>query len=76
MTTITVGTHRPQHATVWVVAIAAAVLVAGVVIGLVFAFTGSSGGGTSPATGSVVETGQSGSSGTSLCPGSVKDWTC
>jgi hypothetical protein len=76
MTTITVGTHRPQHATVWIVAISAAVLVAGLVIGLVFAFTGNSGGGSGPATGSVVETGQSGSGGTNHCPGSVKDRTC
>jgi len=76
MTTITVGTHRQPKATFWIVAISAAVLVAGLVVGLVLAFTGSSGGDNAPATGSTVTTGQSSSGGSSLCPGSVKDWTC
>ena len=77
MTTITVTTHRPQNPALWILAITAAVLVAGVVVGLVLAFTGSSdGGGGAPTTGSVVKTTQGGSGGTSLCPGSVKDWTC
>ena len=75
MTAITTTVHHPHRTGVWVTAIAAAVLLTGLVVGLVLAFTGSSGGST-PTRTVVTTSTSSGNTGPALCPGSKKDWTC
>ena len=80
MTTITIGTHRPNSSTLWIAATAAALLLAGLVVGLVLAFSGSSGGTSTPPSSGPIERTSGGASNpvapAARCPGSLKDWTC
>jgi hypothetical protein len=83
MTAITIHTHRPQGRALWVTAFAAALLAAGLILGLVLAFAGdasSSGGSTTPPSTTTIEQTTGGASNpvapAQRCPGSVKDWTC
>jgi hypothetical protein len=81
MTAITIHTHRPQGTALWVTAFAGALLAAGLILGLVLAFTGSSSDATTtPPSTTTVEQTTGGASNpvapTNRCPGSLKDWTC
>jgi hypothetical protein len=75
MTVITTSIHRSHSTAYWVALVSAAVVLTAVFAGLVVAFATSSGGST-PAPRTGVNSTTSGSGAASLCPGSVKDWSC